>query len=371
MTKVEINLKTFLTAFVLILLIYLTYQLRSIVLIVFVAFIIFSALKPIVDLLEKKRISRILAVLMVYLGIASVVLIIAFFLINSTVSQIRQIADTLTFNSGGILRFVNANFPFLNEIINVEATLNSIQNTLDTYNLQTLTSTQAITELIQNLSPIANQSLSFVGRFVSGLISIFMVIFLSIYMVIPKRDFYEPAINMLPKRYSDYLNPLIDKVRVKLGAWIVGQIVLMFAIGISTYLIVLIPGIFVSNYSLGEFALILGIVAGFLEALPNIGPLLTLIIAVILAIISGGSFALVLYIIFAFTALQQAESVFLVPVVMKKAIDLNPIVGIVSVLGGFELGGTVGALLAIPIVGVIQVVLVDGLNRLRKFQDHS
>src|SRR5690606_13994971 len=127
------------------------------------------------------------------------------------------------------------------------------------------------------LSPIANQSLSFVGRFVSGLISIFMVIFLSIYMVIPKRDFYEPAINMLPKRYSDYLNPLIDKVRVKLGAWIVGQIVLMFAIGISTYLIVSIPGIFVSNYSLGEFALILGIVAGFLEALPNIGPLLTLI----------------------------------------------------------------------------------------------
>jgi predicted PurR-regulated permease PerM len=364
--KIDINLKTFVTAFLFILGVYLSYELRSILIAVFVAFIIFSALKPVVDYLEKKKIKRMVAVVLVYLLIAVVIIVLASFLVNESVKQVRLIASEISLKAENIVNFVNQNFPVLNSFIDVEQTVASIEQTFSSSNLQNLTSGQAITNLFENISPVAVQGLSLAAKIIGGLLSIFIVIFLSIYMVSSKKDFYENGLSILPKNQFNYLGNLLDKIRTKLGAWLVGQVTLMFIIGLATYLIIVIPGIFIDGYSLIRFALIIAIIAGILEAVPNIGPLLTLLITIIFAIATGSTVGIVIYIIIMFTLLQQAESLFIVPAIMRRAIDIHPIVGIISVLAGFELGGPVGALLAAPVAGIIQIIVVDYYKKLKE-----
>ena len=359
MKEININIKTFFIGLLVVGGIYLAYELRSILIILFISFIIFSTLKPIVDFLEKKGLNRVLSIALVYLLAISIFLILFITIINGVIQQIKAISLNVSLEKENISSFIYTNLPFLKNLVDVDLLSKSISEIFDFSRLQSLTSGQALTQLIQNISPIATEGISYISKFIGGLVSLFMVIFLSIYMVMPRRDFYEGLMKVLPDKYAKKSDKLLDQIRTKLGAWTMGQVFLMIVIGVLTYIVVLIPTLFIENYKLGQFALIIAIIAGLLEAIPNVGPLLTLIITVLLTIITGGSFALILYIVIMFTLIQQAESLFIVPAVMKRAIDISPILSIIAVLAGFQLGGPLGALIAVPIMGIIQIIVLD------------
>lgn len=366
MNKIEINIKSFLAIVAFIFAGYLMYELRGIVISFFVAFIIFATLKPIVDLLESKKINRLLSILIVYLSAILVFIALILIIINGIVGQAIIISNNINLDQENIVRFVDQNVPFLREYLDVEGLANSIDSTFSIDTLRNVTTGEALSGILQNLSPFASTGISFITSFVGGLVSIFVVIMLSIYMVIPRKDFYEGILANLPKRYSSRLNIIIDKIRTKLGAWVIGQLILMLIVGILTYFAISLPGLFIEDYQLGKFALIIAIIAGILEALPNVGPFLTLIIAVMLAILTGASLGIIIYILIIFILIQQAEGIFIVPLVMRRAIDLNPILAIISVISGFQLGGPIGALLAVPVVGIFTILLSELLAIWRK-----
>jgi predicted PurR-regulated permease PerM len=369
MTTIQINLKTFFIGALAIGSLFLAYQLRSLFLIFFVSFIIFSTLKPIIDLLEKKGFKRISAIVLVYILFFLISVTLFFLVINGVVIQLTDIVQNLSIKEENISEFVYTNLSFLSAFVDLDTIIESLLSIIDTDNLKSITSPEAFKGIIETFSPVALQGVSFITKSLSGLLTIFMILFLSMYMVLPKKDFYEGFFRLFPKNIATKSDELLDQIRVKLGAWVIGQLILMLAIGVATYFIILLPGIFIQDYRLGEFALIIAIIAGILEAIPNIGPLLTLIIAVFMAIATGSSLPLILFIVVMFTLLQQIESLFIVPVVMKKAIDIHPILSILSVLAGFELGGPIGALLAVPIIGVVQIIAIDFLNRWKNIHD--
>lgn len=369
--KRELNLKTFVLAALFILIGVLAYKLINILLVLFIAFILFSGLKPIVDYLEKHKVKRWIAVTLTYLGIASILFVLFYFIFNETVDQVRIFLSNFEFKSDNILAFIDTNFPFLSADARVR--IAQLQTEINSPGfLNSLTSNEVFRSFLGSFNTVGSEGLRLVGRVVGGLFTIFMIVFISIYMVIPKKDFYEGGIDLLPEKFASKMIFLLDKIKANLGAWLGGQILLMLIIGIATYVIVILPALFVPNYELGQFAFLIAVIAGFLEAIPNIGPILTLVFTIFVAVLLGSPVGVLIFLFIAFIVLQQLEGLFIVPVVMKRAMDINPILSILGLLAGFELTNSpIGALLAIPVLGVIQIVVLEVLKDWKIAQEKS
>lgn len=125
-----------------------------------------------------------------------------------------------------------------------------------------------------------------------------------------------------------------------LGGWISGQFLLMLIMGVL---------VGVGLYLIGvPYALPLGILAGLLEIVPNIGPIVAAVPAIILALIYGGWSMTVWTTVFSIV-IQQLENVLIVPTIMKNAANVSPIVSILLIIVGYQVFGVIGALLAVPI----------------------
>lgn len=341
---------------------YLAYILNPILLALFVAFIIYSGVKPAVDWLEEKKVKRWIGIVISYLSILTITSFLFIFIINSLASQIVGIVNDISENfetrTNQIQSFVDQNTPFLSGF--VSENLEKIRDINSDGNIENTSSSDLFNSFSSNIGAIGTQGFRFFSGVVGGLFTIFTVFFISIYMVIPRKPFYKNLTKLLAKDYKKLLNNIFEKSSIGLGAWLRGLFVLMLFIGIATFFIIIIPDIFIDNYALGRFALLLAIIAGLLEALPNIGPILTFAITIILAILLGTPLVVIIYLTIAMLILQQLEAIFLVPVVMKKALDINPIISIVGLIAGFELSGSViGALMALPIIGVAQIIFTE------------
>jgi predicted PurR-regulated permease PerM len=144
----------------------------------------------------------------------------------------------------------------------------------------------------------------------------------------------------------------IIKIEQQLGSWVRGELVLMAAVGILTYIGLVVLGI--------DTALPLAILAGLLEIVPNIGPTLSAIPAILIALTIHpltAAATVALYFI-----VQFLENNLLVPKIMQKAVGVNPILSIVGLMIGVRIAGAAGALLAIPVTITIQAILPEIAN---------
>jgi predicted PurR-regulated permease PerM len=139
----------------------------------------------------------------------------------------------------------------------------------------------------------------------------------------------------------------LDTINEKLGAWLRGQIFLMFFIGLMSWIALTIFGV--------PYALPLALLSGLLEIVPTLGPILSAVPAVIVAITVSPTLAIT--VILTFIVIQMIENNLLVPKVMQKAVGLNPVVIILGVMIGANLMGIAGALLAIPFISFVIVIL--------------
>ena len=157
---------------------------------------------------------------------------------------------------------------------------------------------------------------------------------------------------LLSRRAQGRAEGLIREVEYRLGGWLRGQITLMFLVGLLTYLGLLALGV--------EYALPLALIAGLLEVIPVIGP----IIAAIPALVVGfgmapwmGIWVLVLYLV-----VQQFENSLLVPNVMGRAVGFSPLATLVFLFIGGQLFGLGGVILAIPVALFLSIFAKDFLS---------
>jgi predicted PurR-regulated permease PerM len=139
----------------------------------------------------------------------------------------------------------------------------------------------------------------------------------------------------------------LDQMRAKVGAYTRGLVILCTLIGVmqlAAYLIIGLPN-----------ALLLGILAGIMEAVPIIGPLLGAIPALVVA----AAFApdKVIWVIIATVIIQALENNLVAPRVMDRAVGVNPVASLLAFVAFSSIFGFVGALLAIPLAAVIQLIL--------------
>ena len=150
----------------------------------------------------------------------------------------------------------------------------------------------------------------------------------------------------LPDAWRFDVWAVIRSVERVFGQWVRGQLILGFAVGIFTYIGLMILSQLVDPV-FGRYAVLLSIIAGVLELVPIIGPIIAAIPAVLLAATAGPvpvAAALGLYLL-----VQQVENNLLVPKIQGDAVELHPAMVMAAIIIGGSLAGLLGAILALPV----------------------
>lgn len=315
--RIDISARTVIFITVFLVLLWITFKILDILLLFFVAFIFMSALAPLIDRLVKFGVPRVIAVLLVVLTVISVIVgaITAGLspLINQTSSLARRLVETGSF-------FAQSNL-------------------IDPAVLQ------------QELSQLSAQAIDITVNVFQNIIGLVSVLVITVYLLLDREKIEDYATSFFGTR-QDRARKVLRVIEDKLGAWLRGQVVLSIIIGVLIYAGLSILGL--------DYALPLAIVAGFLEVVPVLGPIISAIPAILLALTVSPVFALLtggMYLV-----VQQLEGHIIVPQVMKRAVGLNPILVILAISIGGRLLGIGGALLAVPIAVVFQLVLQEVLN---------
>jgi len=225
--------------------------------------------------------------------------------------------------------------------------------------LTNFTGSRSISILFNRLSSqvIGGGALSFdtfsnvAERFTLGIVVVVSSFYLSL-----SRDGIERFIRaVLPDRYENITLTIYRRSRRKVGIWLRTQVVLSFLVGTLTWIALHLIGI--------EHAILLALLTGFLELVPFVGPLIAGAVAVVIALVTSPLLALSTLI--AFLIIHQLEAHVLVPLLTGRSVGLHPVIVIIALFMGFEIGGILGAVIAVPAVAVLQEMIEEFASRKR------
>jgi predicted PurR-regulated permease PerM len=188
-----------------------------------------------------------------------------------------------------------------------------------------------------------------VQRVASGLLALLTILVLSFLMLLEAPDIISVFLGLLSPQRALQVRRIGADVAGAVTGYMAGNLVISLIAGLVTWIFLTIVRV--------PFAGVLGLWVGFADLLPLVGATIGAIPTIAIAFLhstGAGIAVLVMYIVY-----QQIENHFLQPVVMSRTVKLNPLGVLLSVLVGVELAGFVGALLAIPAAGAIQVVVRD------------
>ena len=199
----------------------------------------------------------------------------------------------------------------------------------------------------------AEQAVSIVVGLLSAIVDVFLVLVIALYLLLDTRRMRAFVLRLLPPRPRAHAERVEAEVVRVFGAYVRGQLILALVVGVASTLALLVLGV--------PYAIVLGVLAGILELVPMLGPILGAIPAVLVALFQP--FPLVLWVILAFVIIQQLEANLLVPRISGHAVGLHPLAAMLALIAGLEVGGIVGALFAVPLAGVLWVFGSTALRR--------
>lgn len=320
--SVKISLTTIFWVFGIIAAAYLMFRVQEILIAILFAVIVMSAFRPSLKWMERRlRIPKVLAVLILYALFLTFLSLALALIIPPLIRELPHVVQTLSLP------------PMFNGW--------SFSN-WDTLNL----SLSDLGSLLPQIGISFNAIYRVVSSTFSGIFTFFTVLVMSVYMMLDRDNLHNKVQWFTKdKRHISLAKELLDQVERQLGGWVRGQVALMIVIGVITYIGLRLLSV--------PYALPLAILAGALEILPNLGPTIAAIPAVIIAYLVLGP-AMSLFVVLFYVLVQQFENNLIVPKIMKDNVDVNPLTSIILILAGVEFGGVIGALLSIPIYIVIR-----------------
>jgi predicted PurR-regulated permease PerM len=199
----------------------------------------------------------------------------------------------------------------------------------------------------QEMMASAGQVAGYVTFAAKVIFTAIILLVLAFYWTLEGPRIIKSFLLVVPQMQRESISDLISAMESKVGLYIVGQGILCLVIGILALIAYTIIGL--------PNALVLALIAGVLEAVPMVGPLLGAVPAALVALsIAPGK---LIWVIIATVVIQQLENTLLVPRIMKKAVGVNPFVTLLALFAFSSLFGLAGALMAIPIAAMIQLAL--------------
>jgi predicted PurR-regulated permease PerM len=332
--KIEISTGIIFRTILILLCLWFIYLVRDVLILLIISVIIVAAIEPAVDYLQKKKIPRSLSVLMIYILLFTLIGGGFSLLIPPIISQFQDFSQ---------------NYPQYSQ--KFRDSIDPIKSFIEINHIN-ITSEQIFSELGNGVANFTQNIFSKTIGVFSGFISIIVVLSLTFYMSVKEDAITHFISSITPENHRKYATSLTNRIKEKIGKWMLGQLLLMFLIAVFDFIGLSLIGV--------PYALILAIFAGIMEIVPYIGPIISAVPGVLLGFMISptvGLLALVVYII-----AQQFENHVIVPQVMKKAVGLNPIAVILALMIGAKLAGTLGAILAIPVATAVSLFLGDLMN---------
>lgn len=323
----ESILRFFLVSFSL----FFLYYIKDVIFIILIAVLLALIMEPAVDGMQKEnKIPRVFGAGLLFMSVFTVLGMIVYTVAPILAKEVGQLA---------------ANIPGYVNQFDVEYFASNRQNFgMFSSNFQSILSS-ASDSLASATTSLLSGALGFFG----GVLSAILIFVISFYLVIEDNGIEKFVKASVPNDLQPQFMRIVKKIEAKMGRWFVGQITLGFIVGFLS---------FVGLYAIGvPYALALALIAGLFELIPYIGPTLSAIPAMLVALtISPGTMVLV-FILYFF--IQQFENHLIVPKVMEKSVGLHPVIIIFAALIGGQLAGVPGIVLAIPVATIISIILED------------
>lgn len=208
---------------------------------------------------------------------------------------------------------------------------------------------QSVFDSVRNfLSGGALSTVANVGAGIANVLSFaFVIIIATIYAVARPRPLVNGFVALFPAGKRQRVREILGEMYRTVQRWFLGQLISMTIIGVLSTVALSVIGI--------PFALLLGIFSGLISFIPFIGPVISVIPPVLLALIGNPIDAL--WVVLAYLIIQAIESNLMQPLIMSRAVSLHPAVIVFAILIMGTLFGFVGVLLAVPFVAALHVLL--------------
>jgi len=313
------------------------YLVRGPLLLIYVSMLFATGLAPLVETIERQRIRAIstrrlprgAAILMIYATVIGILIGIGFAVIPPMVAQAEEFWKQLP----GYMDQAQQKFQSWG-LIAPDASFKDLLK-------------QAPASGGGNIVLVI---LATLGGVVGGIFGLVSIMLLTFYFLVESTHILALFVRLFPSgRQRQRVGDVIAKAATKISAWLGGQLLLGGIIGTMSAIGFFFMGV--------PYFFVLAVIAGIGEMIPMVGPLLSAIPAVLVALTVSPGLALA---VAGFCwALQLIENNVLVPKVMGQTVGLNAVTVIISLAIGSELLGFVGALLAVPTAAIIQVLFEE------------
>lgn len=318
--KVEISHKTIIFTVFFLIFIWFLFFIRDIIMQFFVALLLMAILNPMVTRLSRFKVPRAMSVLLTYLLVFGLFGVVLAGIVPALVDQ------TTSF-------------------------INNLPNYLNNLGLSGAISERVMEQLLAQLVSLPGQLVKVGVSVFSNILSVITILIFAFYLLLARDKIDDQLSVFFDHEKKKEIGRLVDLLEIKLGGWARAEVSLMALVGIFTFVGLTLLGI--------PFALPLAILAGLLEIIPTLGPILaavpTILIGFSISFLMGLATAALAFLV------QQVENYIFVPKVMQKSAGVSPIVTLLALAIGFRLTGLVGAVIAVPVVLAIQVLMKEYL----------
>jgi predicted PurR-regulated permease PerM len=179
------------------------------------------------------------------------------------------------------------------------------------------------------------------------LTGLLIVLFLSIYVSADPDTYHDGLMHLFPHRARKRAGEVLTAMATALRKWLVTQLIAMIAIGVVTTIVLLALDV--------RAAFPLGVLAGLLEFIPTIGPILSAVPAIAMGFLDSPEKAL--WVAIAYIGIQFLENHILIPLLMKEGVDLPPALTIMAQALMALVFGFLGLLVAVPMLAAVMVAV--------------
>jgi len=313
----------------------LLYRFYMIVFLFFVAFSLATALKPIVGWLQKRNVPLLLGILPFYGVLLGLFVGVLWFIGPTLVAQLTSVANDLPgyYND---LRLYLLNSP--NDLLQAAGGGLPLELTLPSGQMPVTT--------VDTSDPIRLIGQA-VGNLGSAIFMFIAVLLLAYYWLVEGDMLIRRVVLRFHLEQREEIRALIAEIEVKIGSYFRGQLLLCLIIGVFSLVAFVLIGV--------PNALMLSLISGLTEAVPVLGPTIGAVPAILMTLSTAPEKSL--WVILALVLIQGLENNFLVPRIMDKSVGVNPLITILSIAAFGLLFGIVGAILAIPLAAILQILI--------------
>lgn len=313
---------------------YVIWQLRQLLLLIFTAVILATALNQLVWRFQRRRLSRLQAVCLSIGIVVAVLFVVVALVVPPFIDQFQQL------------------------VLLLPAGLEQIEQWItwleDTFLGQFLPETPELDRLIRQIQPIGsqlfNRSLAFFSSTVSVALEVILIVAIALMLLINPHPYRSGFIRIFPSFYRKRVDAILTKCHESLGQWTIGTLIEMVFIAVLSGV-----GLWILRVPL---ALAHAVLAGLLNLIPNIGPTLSAVLPITIALLDSPWKAIAVLILY--IVIQNIESYWLTPTIMAKQVSLLPAVTLTAQVFFASVFGPLGLLMALPLA-VVAKIWVEGV----------